>query len=52
MIEYFVGIAIGWLIGWLVAHRCIARECERLGGFYVDNKTFKCIEITENKKTT
>lgn len=30
----------GW--GWQGAHVEIARECERLGGFYVGGKVFEC----------
>ena len=50
MIGYLVGLILGWLIGWYIAHATIAKECERLGGFYVNNKTFKCVEITEKDK--
>ena len=32
------------LIGsvWAIAHSEIARECEKLGAFYVGNKVFEC----------
>jgi len=40
---------IGSLIGWLSAHKTIATECERLGNFYVGNKTYHCF-IISNKK--
>ena len=50
MTEYLVGIIIGWLLGWLVAHSVIATECRRLGGFYVGTKTYRCVEIVEEKK--
>lgn len=50
MMEYLIGVAVGWLIGWLWAHSTIAEECRRLGAFYVGNKTYKCTEIIENKK--
>jgi uncharacterized membrane protein (UPF0136 family) len=29
-------------IGYLVAHSEVARECERLGSFYVGKQTFHC----------
>lgn len=50
MTEYLIGIILGWGIGWYLAHATIAKECERLGGFYVDNKTYKCTEIIKEKK--
>lgn len=33
---------IGALVGYGEAHGTIARECERLGGFYVGSKTYVC----------
>lgn len=48
--EYFIGIAVGWFIGWMVAHFTIATECKRLGGFYVGKKVYKCTEIVEVEK--
>ncbi len=42
-----VGLLIGLFLGWVNAHSTIATECRRLGGFYVDRSTFKCIEIQE-----
>lgn len=41
------GYFIGWGSGWKSAHISIAKECERLGGFFVKNKTFKCTEIKD-----
>lgn len=35
-------ILVGYWIGWVHAHHTVADECERLGGFYVGKKTFKC----------
>lgn len=32
----------GWYLGYVMAHSEVARECERLGGFYVGRKTFAC----------
>ena len=39
-------IWIGWLIDWWHAHAALAAECERLGGFFVGKRVFKCMEIT------
>jgi hypothetical protein len=56
MIEILLALLIGYIVGrtdgWHRAHECVAKECERLGAFFVGNKTFKCTEIIENKKTT
>lgn len=41
----FFGILIGWLGGWLHAHYTVAEECERLGSFYVGERTFTCTKI-------
>lgn len=36
-----VGLVFAYL-GWADAHAEIARECKRLGGFYVGSETFVC----------
>lgn len=36
----------GWFFGWGAAHGEVARECERLGGFYVGNKVFECRRVS------
>lgn len=46
----FVGLLcllVGYRAGYEIAHMIIARECERLGGFYVGSKTYKCHLIHE-----
>ena len=30
------------LVTWVLAHHTVATECERLGAFYVNEKTFTC----------
>lgn len=42
-----IGLVLGYNTGWLKAHNTIATEYQRLGSFYVGNKTFKCVEIKE-----
>lgn len=37
-------LAAYWF-GWVMAHSVVAKECERLGGFYVGTKVFHCSEI-------
>ena len=33
---------IGNFVGWVNAHSIVAKECERLGAFYVGNVTYSC----------
>lgn len=35
-------IVIATFIGWVYAHQTVAKECERLGAFYVGDKTYEC----------
>lgn len=42
-------ILIGWLGGWLHAHRTVATECRKLGSFYVGDTVFKCVAIEPRK---
>ena len=42
---YFAG-----LFGWLFAHATIARECERLGGFYYGQWDYACQKIPVVRK--
>ena len=35
-------IVIPTFIGWVFAHQPVAKECERLGAFYVGDKTYEC----------
>jgi hypothetical protein len=28
--------------GWRTAHETVSIECDRLGGFYIDGKTYTC----------
>lgn len=39
---WIVVLLIGWLCGWIHAHRTVATECERLGKFYVGKNTYEC----------
>ena len=40
-----VAALIAFGVGWVYAHQVVAKECERLGGFYVGKKVFKCVEV-------
>lgn len=46
---FFIGLILGFIFAWRLAHITIANECERLGGFYVNNKTYKCISTEIHK---
>ena len=41
-IFYAAALALTLLLGFIKAHSDIALECERLGAFYVGEKTFAC----------
>ena len=41
-LAYFGAVMAGILLGWAVAHNTVAKECERLGAFYVRNVTYVC----------
>ncbi|MCX5466530.1 hypothetical protein [Acinetobacter nematophilus] len=44
---------LGFIIAWALCHRythiIVASECERLGGFFVGSKTYKCILISDSE---
>lgn len=33
---------ITFIMGWITAHSTIARECTKLGAFYVGDKVYEC----------
>lgn len=41
---WFFGFAVGALLSWTHAHQTVATECQRLGSFYVGEKTYECKE--------
>jgi hypothetical protein len=45
---------LGSTIGWIYAHSVVARECERLGSFYVGDSVYKCVKIekVDNDRTS
>lgn len=38
---------LAWRMGYEQAHREIANECRRLGGFYVGSTTYRCTAVEE-----
>lgn len=47
---FMLGWWIGSKLGWLDAHNIIAEQCEKLGGFYTNNKIYKCTEIKSSEE--
>lgn len=39
---FIAGMFAGGFIGWVWAHYSIADECEKLGGFFVGKKVYRC----------
>ena len=50
ILALIIGYAIGHSYGYHYAHQIVAKECERLGGFYVGTKTYRCTEIIEENE--
>lgn len=45
MFWILLGVVVGAWLGWTTAHITVAVECEKLGGFYVRDQVFKCVEV-------
>ena len=45
--EIALGLVIGYWCGYINAHTDVARECERLGGFYVGKTVYKCTKVEQ-----
>ena len=37
-----VAAVIFAIVGWVYAHETVARECEKLGSFYVNDAVYEC----------
>ncbi|QHH96723.1 hypothetical protein [Acinetobacter dispersus] len=46
--KFLLGFILAWFLCNRYVHLMIAEECRRLGGFFVDGSTFKCIAIENN----
>lgn len=44
-----IAIYLAYKYGWASAHRMVALECQKNGGFFVGDKTFKCTEVINGK---
>jgi len=42
LLAIVVALMLMFFFGWIQAHSTVARECEKLGAFYVGDKTFEC----------
>lgn len=40
---------LGYIAGCVQTHQVIADECDRLGGFYVGDKTYACKRVTKDQ---
>lgn len=49
IIFLFLGFILGRFIGWESAHQTVAKECQRLGSFYVGKTVFKCYEVINHQ---
>ena len=53
MLKAETGIAITWftlvgvLLGWGIAHGIVSSECDKLGGFYVNDTVYECRQKKE-----
>lgn len=41
-------LLLGWGLGWIHAHYTVARECERLGSFYVGSNVYHCTKVEKS----
>ena len=41
-----LSITLGHTLGWAITRTTVATECTKLGLFYVDNRVFKCTEVS------
>lgn len=46
---FIVMLSIAFYAGRIWAHGEIANECEKLGGFYIGKKIFRCTKIEKPK---
>lgn len=52
MVYFILGFIIAWLWSDSFTHHKIAAECERLGGFFVGSKTYKCYAVLDSASDT
>lgn len=47
-----VCVWVGYHMGWRNAHLTVAKECERLGKFFVGKTVYECTKICPDKSDT
>ena len=48
--KFLLGFVIAWALCHCYTNIMIANECEKLGGFFVGDKTYKCHAIIDSKQ--
>ncbi|WP_049044364.1 hypothetical protein [Acinetobacter bereziniae] len=48
--NFLLGFIIAWALCHCYTHIMIAAECEKLGGFFLGSKSYKCVAITDSKQ--
>lgn len=41
----WLAIILAFVIGWEAAHRTVAKECKKIGKFYVGDEVFECRKV-------
>lgn len=52
MLEGIIGAIVlvcVFCFGWVHAHNSIAKECEKLGGFYIGNTVYECKAVSKKE---
>ena len=48
--KFLLGFIIAWYLCHKYTHIMVANECEKLGGFFVGSKTYKCHSVVDSKQ--
>ena len=43
-LTWILGLSLGGALGYTIAEADLANKCQRLGAFYVAEKTYECME--------
>jgi len=52
MMEGFIAISTllcGFAFGWIIAHNEVAKECDKLGKFYVGDTVYECKSVPKKE---
>lgn len=50
MWQFLLGFIVAWSLCHAYTHIQVAAECERLGGFFVGKKVYKCVLVEDLKE--